>query len=49
VVLSENPHDIPTGVIKNKEEIQKNTSQMPQNSVKRKLSFSLGNKKPSET
>lgn len=48
VVLSENPHNISTGVIKNKEENEKNTSQTIQNSVKKKLSFSLGNKKPSE-
>lgn len=46
VVLSENPHTISTDVIKNKEENEKNTSQIPQNSVKKKLSFSLGNKKP---
>jgi hypothetical protein len=49
VVLSENPYTISTDVIKNKKENEKNTSQTPQNSVKRKLSFSLGNKKPSET
>lgn len=49
VVLSKNPHDISTDVIKNKEENQKNTSQTQQNSVKKKLSFSLGNRKPSET
>ena len=34
---------------KNKAESEKNTSQSPKNSVKKKLSFSLGNKKPTGT
>ncbi len=46
VVLSETRQSIPQNVIKEKEE--KTSSQTPQNGVKRKLSFSLGNKiKPS--
>ena len=49
VVLSDNNDPIPTGVIKNKDESEKNTSQTPQNGVKKKLSFSLGPKKPSAT
>lgn len=46
VVLSGQEQPISTDVLKNKPAEEKNTSQMNQNSVKRKLSFSLGNKKP---
>ena len=34
---------------KNPDENEKNTSQTPKNGVKKKLSFSLGNKKPTGT
>jgi hypothetical protein len=44
VVLSENQEELSKNISEN----EKNTSQMPQNSVKRKLSFSLGVKKATE-
>lgn len=49
VVLSDDSPGVATDVIKNKPETEKNTSQTSENGVKKKLSFSLGNKKPSGT
>jgi len=49
VVLSEVSDQAPDDTTKNSETDEKNTSQTQQNSVKKKLSFSLGNKKPAGT